>query len=215
MKTYTVNCIGKNTLTLGLADNAIWKNAIVLTDFCSPWEDVEINKIEFRALWDLDTIYFSFRVFDDQIHIDKTDHTKASIANSDRVEIFMRSDASLDPYYCLEIDPTPRIMDFIAKPHKVFDYNWNWPDKDLKVKSTINKDYFEVEIAISIASLKAFNLIKDNTIEAGIFRAKYTQKGNEAFEPTWITWVNPETETPNFHIASSFGVLNLASPQNI
>jgi hypothetical protein len=213
MKTYTVNCIEKDTLKIGSYNDTIWNKAVVLTDFTSPWEDVEIDKIEFRALWDLDTIYFSFKVYDNQIHIDKKDNTKANIANSDRVEIFLRSDASLNPYYCLEIDPTPRIMDFIAIPNKVFDYNWNWPEKDLEVKSIRNKDYFVVEIAITIVSLEAFNLIKNNKIEAGIFRAKYTQKENLEFEPTWITWVNPETETPNFHIASSFGILNLALPQ--
>jgi hypothetical protein len=46
-------------------------------------------------------------------------------------------------------------------------------------------------------------------IEAGVFRAKYNTKNNIQFEPTWITWVNPKTETPNFHTPSSFGKLFL------
>jgi hypothetical protein len=59
-------------------------------------------------------------------------------------------------------------------------------------------------------SLKRFHLIKDHKIETGIFRAKYNTKDNLNFEPTWITWVNPNTETPNFHTPSSFGILDLA-----
>ena len=213
MKPYTVNCIEKESLKItGTDDNAIWNNAILLSDFCSPWDDIELGKIEFRALWDLDTIYFLFKVYDKDIHIDTTDNTIDSIGNSDRVEIFLRSNATLDPYYCLEIDPTSRIMDFSAKPDKVFDFDWSWPKRDLNVKSTIHKDYFIVEIAISISSLKKFNLIKDNKIEAGLFRAKYTEKENSGFTPTWISWVNPNTENPNFHTSSSFGVLNLVLP---
>ncbi|HRN45476.1 MAG TPA: hypothetical protein PLH20_11990, partial [Flavobacterium sp.] len=49
------------------------------------------------------------------------------------------------------------------------------------------------------------NVINNNIIETGVFRAKYKKTQNKTFEPTWITWVNPNTETPNFHISSSFG----------
>jgi len=77
------------------------------------------------------------------------------------------------------------------------------------VKSHIEKDFFIVEGQISIASLTKFNLIKDNKIETGIFRAKFNQQKDATFEPTWISWVNPNTETPNFHTPTSFGVMCL------
>lgn len=100
-------------------------------------------------------------------------------------------------------------MDFIAYPNKKFDFEWTWPKNDLLVQSSINSNNFTVEGSISIDSLKRYNLIKDNMIEAGVFRAKYNTKNNIQFEPTWITWVNPKTETPNFHTPSSFGKLFL------
>ena len=53
------------------------------------------------------------------------------------------------------------------------------------------------------------NLLKDYKIETGIFRAKYNEVEISIFEPVWISWVDPVTEEPNFHTASSFGVLNL------
>ena len=53
------------------------------------------------------------------------------------------------------------------------------------------------------------NLINDDKIETGIFRAKYNEVEKSIFEPVWISWVNPNTEEPNFHIASSFGVMQL------
>lgn len=210
MKNYHVNLIETNKLILnGKGDNQLWDKARVLSDFVSAWDKEPVKKIEFKSLYDTENLFFCFKVFDNEIHIDKKDNSVESIGNSDRVELFFRTDETLNPYYCLEIDPTPRIMDFIAYPNKKFDFNWKWPKHDILVKSHINTNYFTVEGAISLASLRSFNLIKNNTIETGIFRAKFKKQEDLTFEPTWISWVTPQTESPNFHIASSFGVLKL------
>lgn len=207
---YKVNLIERAELEItGKGEGAAWSKAAVLTQFISPWDTKEPSKIEFRALWDGLNFFFCFTVFDTTIHIDLTNDTKDSINNSDRVELFFRPDDSLNPYYCLEIDTQARIMDFMAYPDKKFDFNWNWPKNDITVKASKNDVSFTVEGAISIASLNRFQLIKENKIETGVFRAKYNSEDNINFEPTWITWVNPQTETPNFHIASSFGVFHL------
>ena len=123
--------------------------------------------------------------------------------------MFFRTDTNLNPYYCFEIDPTPRIMDFIAYPNRNFDFDWSWPKNDVLVKSEINDNYFTVEGSISLESMRRFNLIKDQKIETGIFRAKYNEQNDGSFEPTWISWVNPNTEAPDFHTATAFGVLHL------
>jgi hypothetical protein len=209
MKEYNVNLFEiSNSILDGKDDSKKWEKAEVLTDFESPWDTNSPNKIEFRAIWDYRNIYFYFKVFDNEIHIDRTDNSNRSIGNSDRVELFFRINDTLNPYYCLEIDPYSRIMDFKAYPNKKFDFNWNFPKSDLEIKSQINDQYFTVEIAINIEALRKLNLIKGNKIETGIFRAKYN-KENSNYIPTWISWVNPKTNSPNFHISSSFGVLNL------
>ena len=205
-KEYEVKLIEKKQLLIsGKGDDSLWHTAKVLTDFCSPWNEEKQSEIIFKALWDRENFFFNFTVLDTAIHLEKTDTSVGSIGNSDRVELFFRPDDSLNPYYCLEIDTAARIMDFIAYPGKKFDFNWNWPKDAIDVKSSVNVDSYTVEGAISIASLKRLNLIKNNKIETGVFRAKYNQKDYFGFEPTWITWVNPNTETPNFHVASSFG----------
>jgi hypothetical protein len=210
LNTYEVNLIEKNKLKIsGNGDDKLWNNASILDNFTSPWNTEKRSEIIFKALWDREKLFFNFTVFDAEIHIEKQNDSVESIGNSDRVELFFRPDDSLNPYYCLEIDTSARIMDFIAYPNKNFDFNWNWPKNDILVKSSINADSFTDEGSISIDSLKSFNLIKNNTIETGVFRAKYREKQNGLFEPTWITWVNPNTETPNFHIASSFGSFTL------
>lgn len=211
MKTYKVHSIKSDKLSLtGKGDSKSWEQAQVLTDFISPWDKKEIDKIEFRALYNKEHLFFNFKVYDAEFYIDPNDDKNQSINNSDRVELFFRTDKNLNPYYCLEIDPTPRIMDFIAKPNKDFNFSWNWPIEDINVKSFKGDNYFTVEGAISLTSLKQFNVLKDNKIETGIYRAKYNKQNNGSYEPTWITWVDPKTEKPNFHTPSSFGVLKLS-----
>lgn len=210
LKSYNVVKIDNNQLEInGKGNNPLWKKGMELTDFSSPWDDAPVKKIAFKALWDDENLYCCFEVADAEVYIDTTDNTKSSINNSDRVELFFRSDSQLNPYYCLEMDPSPRLMDFKAKPNKEFDFNWNWPKNDISIKSYFHKGFFTVEIAISLSSLKQLGLLNDGTIETGIYRAKYNKQENASYQPTWITWVNPETETPNFHTPTSFGVLRL------
>lgn len=210
MKEYQVHLIKEKQLILsGNGDDLEWDNAPFLTDFCSPWSTEKGKEVIFKALWDQENLFFNFTVLDTEIHLEKKDDSIESIGKSDRVELFFRTDATMNPYYCLEIDTQGRVMDFIAYPDKNFDFNWNWPKNDLIVKSSVKANSFIVEGSISIESLKSLRLIKNNRIETGIFRAKYIKNQNKSFIPNWITWVNPNTETPNFHIASSFGVLTL------
>lgn len=215
LKKYKVNSIGEKHLVIsGNTDDSLWKKAERLTDFSSPWEKQQVKSTVFMALWNVKHLFFNFTVFDSSVHIDKTDDTKNSINNSDRVELFFRIDTNLTPYYCLEIDPTPRVMDFIARPDKRFDFQWNWPKDDIEVKSFVGKEYFTVEGAISLASLKWFGLLKKGCIETGIYRAEYNEQQDGRYEPTWISWVDPKTKSPNFHTSSSFGMLQLIGCNN-
>jgi hypothetical protein len=210
MKEYKVHLIKKQQLTnSGNGNDLVWDKAHFLTDFCSPWSTEKGKDVIFKALWDRENLFFNFTVLDTEIHIEKKDDSFESIGNSDRVELFFRTDDAMDPYYCLEIDTRGRVMDFIAYPNKNFNFNWNWPKNELIVKSFVKANSFIVEGSISIKSLRNLNLLKNNRIETGIFRAKYIKTQNELVKPNWITWINPNTKTPNFHIASSFGVLIL------
>lgn len=210
MKKYEVHLIEKSQLEItGTGDNSLWDQAAVLTDFTSPWDTNLPSKMEFKALWDGVNLFFCFTVFDTLIRIDKKDESIHSIGNSDRVELYFRPDNSLNPYYCLEIDTAARIMDLVAYPNKNFDFEWNWPQGHLEVKSSIQDQSYIIEGSISISSLKMLNILNENKIETGIFRVKYNEIEKSIFEPTYISWVNPNTKTPNFHHPSSFGILQL------
>lgn len=206
MKEYQVVLIDKNLKKEGqILDSSVWEQANCLTDFSSPWKKESISKIEFRAVWDFENLYFKFKVFDSDIYIDEKDDSVESIGNSDRVELFFRQNNSLDPYYCLEMDTSIRLMDFEARPGKVFDFDWKWPKEDIDLKESKDETSFTVEGRISVKSLNQLKLIHGNTIDTGVYRAKFSKGKNQNYEPTWISWVDPNTEEPNFHIASSFG----------
>ena len=210
MKEYQVKLVSENHINFNESLNvSFFDKANCLTDFCSAWNEDPILKIEFRALWDLENFFFNFRVFDTDVYLDQKDDSFDSIGNSDRVELFFRTNESLNPYFCLEMDASGRLMDFKAHPNKDFDFDWKWPKKDLDIKTSKDEISFTVEGRISIQSLRELNLIQDNSIEAGVYRAKFSKNEKQEYEPTWISWVNPNTETPNFHIASSFGKFRL------
>ena len=197
----------------GNVDDPQWNVANNLTDFKSPWDNKPVDPISFRALYDEEYLYFSFIVADNEVYTDLKDDSKESIAQSDRVELFLRSNYLLDPYYCLEIDTQPRVMDFLARPNRDFDLGWSWPAAGIEVKSAIDEQKFSVEGKLSLASLKTLNLLMQDKLgyylEVGVYRAKYTRETIGQNKATWITWVDPQTEHPEFHIKDSFGVFRL------
>ena len=65
MKNYEVQLVEVNLLEVtGKGDNPLWQNAVILTDFTSPWDAEKPKKIEFKAVWDGINLFFCFTVFD-------------------------------------------------------------------------------------------------------------------------------------------------------
>ena len=88
MKNYKVNKIQEKIIVTGKSESKLWDNAEILTDFVSAWDTEPVKKIEFKALWNSENLFFSFKVYDGEVHINNTDNTVESIGESDRVELF-------------------------------------------------------------------------------------------------------------------------------
>lgn len=209
-KVYEVKPIDANQLNIsGKLDAEVWANANEITNFVSPWKSVLLQPIIFKALYDTKHLYFNFQVSTNKIFTELEDNSKSSIGKSDRVELFIRANDQLSPYYCLEIDTIPRIMDFKAMPNQDFDFNWNWPKSGIKVKSDVLDNQFTVEGKISMQSLRELDLLKEDAkgrfLEIGVYLARYEVNINRENDVTWITWVDPKVPHPNFHIPDSFG----------
>ncbi|WP_372645713.1 carbohydrate-binding family 9-like protein [Ancylomarina sp.] len=209
MRTYSVKQIASNQLTLdGNTMNPIWDNANVTDDFSFPWEDETPPRTSFRALYDKDYFYFRFDVEDDNVLTYVKDDHKMEVVDSDRVEIFFRQDEKLNPYYCLEMDARGRVLDYVTRYYRDFDYEWQWPGSDsLLVKARENSQGYVVEGKITLSSLMELGLLKDNILQAGLYRGYCMKLPDPEAKLKWISWVNPESTKPDFHIPSSFGSL--------
>ncbi|QDO95222.1 endoxylanase [Formosa sediminum] len=214
-KIYKVNKVSEPILELtGHTISTHYSTLNTVTDFISPWDNTPIEPIVFKAFYDTHYFYFSFQVKDNEVYTELEDNTNASINKSDRVELFFRENYNLTPYYCLEIDSKARLMDFKALPKQNFNFDWNWDKTEIEIKSFTAKNEFFVEGKISLKSLADLNILKQDHLgkymEVGLYRAKYILNNQNKRTPIWITWVNPNCPTPDFHNSSSFGVFRFS-----
>ncbi len=211
IKTYEANPIPFNVLSInGKGDHPLWAQATVLSDFSYPWNEGSPPPMTFQALHDRDYIYGLYTVRDDKhILFYQSSNAKREILSSDRVEIFFRKNHKMNPYYGLELDPLGRIYDYQAHYHRQFNPEWTWPSGHLVVKAEINAHGYTLEFAVSKKSLKDLGMMKKNKLDIGLYRGECVQLEGDKAEFKWISWVKPESETPNFHIPSSYGVMIL------
>jgi hypothetical protein len=187
-----------------------WDRAEALTDFCSPWTHDAVPPMTFRALWNAEAFMFRFEVVDNGIRIFTATNHKMEVVHSDRVEIFFRSNKKMDPYYCLEMDPLGRVLDYKTVFYRKFEYGWQWPGNgSLNVRSGLLPSGYWVEGAIRLDSLRSLHLLKDGVLEAGLFRGKCLKPPPDATF-NWISWVRPDSQHPDFHIPAAFGSIILA-----
>jgi hypothetical protein len=164
----------------------------------------------FRALWDDARFHFRFDVETPRALTYVHENNKIEVVDSDRVEIFFKSDDRLDPYYCLEMDPLGRILDYRASFYRKFEYEWQWPgNNQLQIHSNFTEQGYRVEGSITLASLNDLNLLNDNILQAGLFRGECLKVRDPDSAFAWISWVKPDSPRPDFHIPSSFGVIQL------
>lgn len=206
---YIVKSIAESLTIDGKGSDALWSDANNLTDFTLPWNDDEPQQTSFRALWSPNDFYFLYQVLDDDIVAPGKDGDKLGVLPSDRVEIFFKSEGAMDPYYCLELDPRNRVLDYIAKLYRETDFEWSWPAGQLEIKTSQTTNGYMVEGRISLSSLSELGILKDHEMEAGLFRGDYFHTSGVETDVLWITWIVPDSEKPDFHIPSAFGKLIL------
>ena len=204
----------------GRGDEPDWQKATVLRDFTFPWKDATPPPTEFRAIVDDESLYFSYRVRDDDIVLVEPFEKKTDAIGEDRIEIVIACDRELKRYYSAEIDPLGRVLDFQASYHREFDFSWQWPG--LKTAGRLTDDGYVVEGSIALAALESLgipSLLSDREIGIGLFRAEFSHAadgqmadGQIADGQTiedWISWVDPHIPEPDFHVPAAFGTAKI------
>ncbi len=208
LKIYEVRKVRQEIQMTGSGSDPIWNQAGILTDFQLPWNDEIPQPTAFQALWTDSALYLLYKVIDHDIVAPGPPKDSRGVLPSDRVEIFFKVRGEMDPYYCLEMDPRARVLDYESRFYRQANFEWHWPEDHLEVLATTTVDGYIVEARISMESLENLAIINDDrTIDAGIFRGDFQHNQNQPVK--WISWVHPDSERPDFHIPSAFGKLLL------
>ena len=209
LKTYSVNKCEPS-----FASNN-WQQAHCLEDFSYPWETDKRTNTSFRALYDDVYFYFHFEVAQAKPISYVKDNNKMEVVKSERVELFFAVDPALATYYCLEMDAMARVLDYKASYYREFDFKWQWPKGEIEVVANQSNSNYVVEGKISLQSLRNLAILKSNEMMVGVYRGECTQLEDTEATLRWISWVDPKTEKPDFHVPASFGRFVLADSSDI
>jgi Carbohydrate family 9 binding domain-like len=186
-----------------------WSEAEPLTDFSFPWEKRTAPRTEFRALWDEAHVHFRFDCTDDDLVLPDGPTAKDRVLGSDRVEIFLAPDLSLKPYYCLEMSPRGDVLAYEANFYR--EMNWDWQCAGLQLNAHLEGNHYTVTGSLPLDTLRDMKVLKPGSSEffTGLYRAEFHNQPDGTVHSGWMPWVNPQTERPDFHVPSSFGILEL------
>jgi hypothetical protein len=157
--------------------------------------------------WDTERLLFAFDVTDTNLRALPPSNDEHAVDEQDRVEVFLWTGRSSDPYYCIELGARGAVHDYAARFYRRFDDSW--APSDWQHAVTPKPDGYQVEMALSRAALREMGLElgKGQRLRAGLFRADFR---SSASEPTWICWVDARAPKPDFHVAGAFGDLVLS-----
>ncbi len=203
---FFVHTIPNNKIIIdGEQNEALWAQAQSIIHFQNPWNSKVGPATALSILKDEKNLYFFFRVTDDDL-VEAADFiTERDVEKEDRVELFFSKDKNMYTYYCFEMDARGRTLSYGAQFYRQLNFDWE-PPEGFRIKSTPGAGGYAVEGAIPLAFLNA--LAKDNKVHFGAYRAEFSRQGN-TIEENWLTWINPKTVTPDFHVPASLGILDL------
>ena len=179
----------------GLISKEEWKMPNVVNGLTNPWGKEGIDQTKFKAFHSENYFYFCFEVIDSTLTTFNFEE-ELTVAKEDRVELFFSPDTTLNQYFCIEIDPLGRILDYSAQSYRKFNEEWGFENAD--VSTSLTDSGYSVEGRIPLDELKAMGIISNFYL--GVFRADFKKSG----KVTWYSWISPKSIEPDFHIPSAF-----------
>ena len=198
-KVYNVKFIDKDIAINGIINEKEWINADSIVGLCAPWDSIPRDETIFKSCRSNHFFYFYFDVMDTTI-ITKDFEQELTVAEEDRVELFFSADPYMNQYFCIEMDPIGRILDYSAKYYRKFNEQWDFNQVKIAAKKS-TKGYI-IEGCISIGELKSLG-IRDS-FHMGVFRADYRSLKTD--DVVWYSWIKPDSKTADFHIPSALGI---------
>lgn len=205
---YKVNYVNNHCIKVdGISDDDTWGRAIMLKDFLLPWKDDKPPLTIFRALYDTSNLYILFQAMDHNMVIKDSISNEIDIAKEDRVEIFISKNKTMDEYFCIEIDPLGRVLDYRASYYRKFDDQWCIDG--ILVGSKIYPESYKVEVSIPLKSIAKMGVDISADFYVGLFRADL-ENAVSGLKENWLSWVDPKTPKPDFHVPEALGLFHFA-----
>lgn len=217
---YDVPYLAEQVTIDGTLDESVWNQVGAISgSFGFPWEKTAAPITEFRAYHDQTNLYFSFLVRDDDVVTVANWEAKGekTVDDEDRVELFFASGAinepvsyALPPYYAVEIDPLGRVHDYSVTYYRHFDSNFTLEQAQYAGQQVAIG--YLVEGRIPLRALAELGVLRDNQLlRVGVFRAEFSKNSaaENGLTMQWISWVDPKTAEPDFHVDSAFGQFRL------
>jgi uncharacterized membrane-anchored protein len=213
----------------GRFDEPEWYRANSERHFTFPWKKAEAPPTEFSAFCDDQYFYFGFRADDADIVVLDTLRDKEDGLFEDRVELYFSRDPQMKAYFNLEIDSRGRVFDYSGAYYRQVDTKWHCEGVEA-VGRPLEKGY-AVEGRIPQQAFAAMGLpqLKPGArVLCGLYRAEFSHDRsgkpvvqtetihNRGRKPPgvppieeWISWIDPQTPEPDFHVPSSLGWLEV------
>ena len=196
----------------GKVDEAVWADVPAISGaFHFPWMTQEAPRTVFKGFSDGQDFYFSFVVRDKQELAAEQWQDESTVDGEDRVELFFAGapvdrpgEDGMERYYAIEVDPKGRVHDYSIAYYRQFDGDWSLAG--LETKAALTDDGYSVEGKIPLKTLQELHLLRDGLMRTGVFRAEFSPSSGTEPRMEWISWVNPNTPQPDFHVDSAFGV---------
>jgi Carbohydrate family 9 binding domain-like len=193
----------------GLLAEACYLNRPAITQFTQASNPSEVvPATESWLFWNEGGLSFAFRVVDSNLAAQVASDDEHDVDHQDRVEVFLWSGNTNDPYHCIEIAAQGAVHDYLARFYRKFDDDWQAPG--CKTMVTRNESGYIVEGHLSaegLAQMK-YPLASGKTWSIGLFRADFDRY---AGTPTWINWKDSGSKDPDFHVATAFKTVRLAA----
>ncbi len=181
-----------------------WENAELLTDFVFPWKNEDAPLTEFRALADEQTLHFRFDIHDDDVVLDSSKDPDEAVLGSDRAELFFSQTPDMSkPYYGLEMDPRGGVYDYEGRYHREIDPVWKMPK--LELEGEVTERGYVVSGRVDLQVLRNLGCLRGQEMITGVYRAEFSHNADGSIRQEWISWVDPASEVPDFHVPASFG----------
>ena len=194
---FVMTCQTAEPDTGSIITATVWDKVPIQKSFFAPWSGDKQDETEFQCYLSPHYFYFKFQVPDQTITLQEPFLKKLDVCNEDRAEIFLSATPGMETYYCMEIDPAGRALDYVTHYYRQFDYDWH---SGITASGKPHKGGYRVDVEFPKSFLEELGVLQeDGSVILGLYRAEAVTPDNI----NWYSLVDPQTPEPDFHVPAT------------